>query len=61
MPRLATKFIVLIVGEKITVLDSNAVAMVVEKPNVTRLGIVFLNQNRFNIVTFWHYLMTLPP
>ena len=39
----------LIVGEKITGLDSNAVAMVVEKPNVTRLGIVFLNQNRFNI------------
>ena len=39
----------LIVGEKITGLDSNAVAVVVEKPNVTTLGIVFLNQNTFNI------------
>ena len=39
----------LIVGEKITGLDSKAVALVVEKPNVTTLGIVFLNQNTFNI------------
>ena len=39
----------LIVGEKITGLASNAVALVVEKPNVTTLGIVFLNQNNFNI------------
>ena len=39
----------LIVGEKITGLDSNAVALVVEKPNVTTLGIVFLNQNIFNV------------
>ena len=38
----------LIVGEKITGLIV-IIAMVVEKPNVTRLGIVFLNQNRFNI------------
>ena len=30
---------------KITGLESNAVALVVEKPNVTTLGIVFLNQN----------------
>ena len=39
----------LIVGEKITGLDSNAVALVVEKPSTTILGIVFLNQNTFNI------------
>ena len=39
----------LIVGEKITGLESNTVALVVEKPNVTTLGIVFLNQNTFNI------------
>ena len=39
----------LIVGEKITGLDSNAVALVVEKPNTTTLGIVLLNQNEFNI------------
>ena len=39
----------LIVGEKIIGLDSNAVAVVVEKPNVTTLGIVLLNQNEFNI------------
>ena len=39
----------LIVGEKITGLDSNAVALVVEKPNTTTLGIVFLNQNRFAV------------
>ena len=39
----------LIVGEKITGLDSKAVALVVEKPNVTTLGIIFLNQNTFNI------------
>jgi len=35
----------LIIGEKITGLTSNAVALVVEKPNVTTLGVVFLNQN----------------
>ena len=39
----------LIIGEKITGLASNAVGLVVEKPNVTTLGIVFLNQNVFNI------------
>ena len=39
----------LIVGEKITGLDSNAVALVVEKPNVTTLGVVLLNQNEFTI------------
>jgi len=39
----------LIVGEKITGLDSNAVAVVVEKPSVTTLGIVLLNQNTFNV------------
>ncbi len=39
----------LIVGEKITGLDSNAIALVVEKPNTTTLGIVLLNQNTFNI------------
>ena len=39
----------LIAGEQITGLNSNAVALVVEKPNVTTLGIVFLNQNRFNV------------
>ena len=39
----------LIVGEKITGLDSNAVAVVVEKPSDTTLGIVLLNQNTFNI------------
>ena len=39
----------LIVGEKITGLDSNAVAVVVEKPSTTTLGIVLLNQNTFNI------------
>ena len=38
----------LIVGEKITGLDSNAVAVVVEKPSTTTLGVVFLNQNTFN-------------
>jgi len=37
----------LIVGEKITGLESNAVGLVVEKPNVTTLGIVLLNQNFF--------------
>ena len=40
----------LIVGEKITGLDSNAVAVVVEKPSTTTLGIVLLNQNTFNMV-----------
>ena len=39
----------LIVGEKITGLASNAVGLVVEKPNVTTLGIVLLNQNSFNV------------
>ena len=39
----------LIVGEKITGLNSNAVALVVEKPNNTTLGIVFLNQNTFDV------------
>ena len=39
----------LIVGEKITGLDSNAIAVVVEKPSTTTLGIVLLNQNEFNI------------
>ena len=39
----------LIVGEKITGLESNAVGLVVEKPNVTTLGIVLLNQNSFTI------------
>jgi len=39
----------LIVGEKITGLASNAVGLVVEKPNVTTLGIVLLNQNTFNV------------
>ena len=38
----------LIVGEKLTGLD-NAVAVVVEKPNTTTLGIVLLNQNTFNV------------
>ena len=39
----------LIIGEKITGLVSNAVGLVVEKPNVTTLGIVLLNQNDFDI------------
>ena len=39
----------LIVGEKITGLASNAVGLVVEKPNVTTLGIVLLNQNTFDV------------
>ena len=39
----------LIVGEKITGLASNTVGLVVEKPNVTTLGIVLLNQNEFEI------------
>ena len=39
----------LIVGEKITGLDSNAVAVVVEKPSTTTIGVVLLNQNEFNI------------
>jgi len=39
----------LIIGEKITGLDSNAVALVVEKPNNTTIGIVFLNQNQFSV------------
>jgi len=39
----------LIAGEKITGLDSNAVAVVVEKPSTTTLGVVLLNQNEFAI------------
>ena len=39
----------LIVGEKLTGLDSNAVAVVVEKPSTTAVGVVFLNQNTFNV------------
>ena len=39
----------LIIGEKITGLASNAVGLVVEKPNVTTLGIILLNQNSFDI------------
>jgi hypothetical protein len=39
----------LIIGEKITGLNSNAVAVVVEKPNNTTLGIVFLNENTFDV------------
>ena len=39
----------LIVGEQIIGLDSNAVGLVVEKPNVNTLGIVLQNQNVFSI------------
>ena len=39
----------LVVGEKITGSQSSAVAIVVEKPNTTTLGVVYLNQSRFNI------------
>ncbi len=39
----------LVVGEKLTGLQSNAVGLVVEKPNVTTVGIVLLNENNFNI------------
>ncbi len=39
----------LIVGEKIIGLESNAVGLVVEKPNVTTLGVVLLNQNQFDV------------
>ena len=39
----------LVVGEKITGLASNAVGLVVEKPNVATLGIVLLNQNVFDV------------
>ena len=39
----------LIVGETLTGLESNAVAVVVEKPSASTVGIVFLNENRFNI------------
>ena len=39
----------LIVGEKITGLDSNTVAVVAEKPSTTTLGIVLLNQNEFAV------------
>ena len=38
-----------VIGEQVTGLDSNAVGLVVEKPTVTTIGIVLLNQNRFNI------------
>ena len=37
-----------IIGEQITGLDSNAVALVVEKPTVTSIGVILLNQNNFN-------------
>ena len=37
----------LIVGEQLIGLESNAVAVVVEKPNVTAVGVVRLNQNQF--------------
>jgi len=37
----------LIVGEKITGTESNAVAVVVEKPNTSTIGVVLLNQNQF--------------
>ena len=39
----------LVIGEKVTGLASNAVGLVVEKPNATTLGIVLLNQNNFDI------------
>ena len=39
----------LIVGEQIIGLDSNAVGLVVEKPNVNTIGIVLQNQNSFTI------------
>ena len=39
----------LIVGEQIIGLDSNAVGLVVEKPNVNTIGIVLQNQNSFSI------------
>ena len=38
----------LIVGEQIIGLDSNAVGLVVEKPTVTTVGVVLLNQNNFS-------------
>ena len=38
----------LIVGEQLIGLDSNAVGLVVEKPTVTSVGIVLLNQNNFS-------------
>jgi hypothetical protein len=39
----------LIIGETVTGLESNAVAVVVEKPSASTIGIVFLNENRFNV------------
>jgi len=39
----------LIVGEQLIGLDSNAVGLVVEKPNVTTVGVVLLNQNNFSV------------
>ena len=39
----------LIIGEKIIGGSSNAVGLVIEKPNATTLGIVLLNQNNFEI------------
>ena len=38
----------LIVGEQLIGLDSNAVGLVVEKPTVTSVGVVLLNQNNFS-------------
>jgi len=38
----------LIVGEQLIGLDSNAVGLVVEKPTVTTVGVVLLNQNNFS-------------
>jgi len=39
----------LIVGENLTGIESNAVAVVVEKPSSSTTGIVYLNENRFNV------------
>ena len=38
-----------IIGEKITGLDSDAVALFAERPDTTTIGIVFLNDNRFSL------------
>ena len=39
----------LVVGEQLIGLDSNAVGLVVEKPTVTSVGVVLLNQNNFSV------------
>ncbi len=39
----------LIVGEQLIGLDSNAVGLVVEKPTVSSVGVVLLNQNNFSV------------